>query len=51
MRRIIPQMLFTLRLLLVSLLAALLGCTAQAQGLPPEIDAALARAKVPRDAV
>jgi len=50
-RRIIPQMLFTLRLLLVSLLAALLGCTAQAQGLPPEIDAALARAKVPRDAV
>ena len=30
---------------------ALLLCTALAQNLPPEVDAALARAKVPREAV
>ncbi|HEY0201985.1 MAG TPA: D-alanyl-D-alanine carboxypeptidase/D-alanyl-D-alanine-endopeptidase [Burkholderiaceae bacterium] len=39
------------RLLLVALLAAPLWAQAQSFALPPEVDAALARAKLPRDAV
>lgn len=35
----------------LGLLSACLGCAAMAQTLPPEVDAALSRAKVPRDAV
>ncbi|MDE2416885.1 MAG: D-alanyl-D-alanine carboxypeptidase/D-alanyl-D-alanine-endopeptidase [Burkholderiales bacterium] len=47
-----PRLLQVFMLPLV--LLALLGClplSSAAQGLPPEVDAALARAKVPRDAV